>query len=122
MLAVAASGRVQPLRPGSLLTVLNSGGSRTPLFWCFNAPSAEHTALAEQLGGEQPLYGSFSGVGVLQWNKKHPGDLGGNVYPRDSRRATSRAVQDRGQLRRRSRGRRNRLAPASAAWMSNDCV
>ena len=122
MLAVAASGRVQPLRPGSLLTVLNSGGSRTPLFWCFNAPSAEHTALAEQLGGEQPLYGSFSGVGVLQWNKNIPAILAEMYIPEIL------AVQPHGPYRIGGNCGGAHVAVEIAlhlqarAWMSNDCV
>ena len=50
----------------------NRGGSKQPLFWCFNIPSFEPPALAEHLGSEQPVYGFFSGAGVLEWRKGTP--------------------------------------------------
>lgn len=48
----------------SLLVIGNAEGPQPPLFWCFNSMKSEPSALAGALGGDQPLYGIFSG-GVL---------------------------------------------------------
>ena len=65
MLAAIAGGRVPPLRPGSLITAVNTRGSKPPLFWCFNKPSPSMAARAQALGPEQPLYGLYSGSDQL---------------------------------------------------------
>ena len=65
LLAVVGGGRIPCVRPGSLIKASNTGGSRPPLFWCFNAPDAEMSALSGRLGGDQPVYGLYSGSGQL---------------------------------------------------------
>lgn len=65
MLAAIAGGKIPPVKPGSLITRMNQDGSKNPIFWCFNAPGAELPAIADHLGKERPIYGLFSGSGVL---------------------------------------------------------
>jgi len=65
MLAVMAGGKLSTLFQGSLVKVVNAGGGKQPLFWCFNAPEREMSILAKELGPDQPIYGLFSGGGVL---------------------------------------------------------
>jgi amino acid adenylation domain-containing protein len=56
-------GSQLPLRkPGSLLLLANEGGSRPPLFWCFNGPQKEMSALVRLLPDDQPVYGMISSV------------------------------------------------------------
>jgi thioesterase domain-containing protein len=75
MLAVLASSPIEPVKPGSLMTFMNGGGSKKPLFWCFNVPRFEASALAENLGRDQPLYCLFSGAGSLERRPETPGAL-----------------------------------------------
>ncbi len=58
---VMAMGSIPVVRPGSAIKVLNPGGSRRPLFWCFNSPAREMNAFSTVLGPDQPLYGLYSG-------------------------------------------------------------
>jgi amino acid adenylation domain-containing protein len=90
MLAVIASGTARPLRPGSLVTVLNKDGSRPHFFWCFNVPSTESSALAARLGPDQPLYVLYSGALVITWTKETARQLA-DYYVREIR-----SVQPRG--------------------------
>lgn len=58
---VMAMGRIPVARPGSAIKVANAGGSRPPLFWCFNSPEKEMGGLVPYLDPDQPLYGLCSG-------------------------------------------------------------
>lgn len=64
MAAVAAGSGMSLLRRGSTVAVINPGGSRRPLFWCFNRYDVEMPMFEEALGSDQPVYGLFSGSGV----------------------------------------------------------
>ncbi|MFQ5566686.1 MAG: AMP-binding protein, partial [Paracoccaceae bacterium] len=63
--AVMAMGGIPVARPGSAFKAVNTGGSRPPLFWCFNSPAKEMGGLAPHLDPEQPLYGLYSGGWLL---------------------------------------------------------
>lgn len=58
---VMAMGSFAVARPGSAMKAVNTGGSRTPLFWCFNSPEKEMGGLAPHLDPQQPFYGLYSG-------------------------------------------------------------
>ena len=62
MLSIISSCGIPSLKPGSLVLRIHERGNLAPLFWCFNAPGKEMTALAELLPDEQPLYGLLSSV------------------------------------------------------------
>ena len=49
----------------SLLVSANRDGEETPLIWFFNAPEREMTAMARHMSAEQPIYGGYSGSGLL---------------------------------------------------------
>ncbi|MGC2857109.1 hypothetical protein ACM64Y_16695 [Novispirillum sp. DQ9] len=59
----------EALGPDGLVHVLNAGGSRPPLVWCFNARS-EFTALAEALGPKQPVIGLRSLNVLVDYRKR----------------------------------------------------
>ena len=59
--AVMAMGSFAVARPGSAMKAVNTEGSRTPLFWCFNSPEKEMAGLAPHLDPQQPFYGLHSG-------------------------------------------------------------
>lgn len=59
--AVMAMGSIPLARPGSAIKAINPGGSRPPLFWCFNSPARDMVGMAPRLDPEQPLYGLYSG-------------------------------------------------------------
>lgn len=59
--SVMALGSIPVLRPGSAMKAVNTGGTRIPLFWCFNSPAREMGSLAPQLDADQPLLGLYSG-------------------------------------------------------------
>ena len=61
LVAVMAMGSVPVAWPGSAFKVANAGGSRPPLFWCFNSPEKEMGGLAPHLDPDQPFYGLCSG-------------------------------------------------------------
>jgi hypothetical protein len=56
-----AMGAIPVTQPGAAIKALHVNGSRTPLFWCFNAPAPSMGALASQMSPDQPFYGLFSG-------------------------------------------------------------
>lgn len=49
----------EPVDPDGLVRLLNPGGSKPPLIWCFNAQK-EFAAMAAGLGPDQPLFGMRS--------------------------------------------------------------
>lgn len=59
--SVMALGSIPVMRPGSAMKAVNTGGTRIPLFWCFNSPAREMGSLAPQLDADQPLFGLYSG-------------------------------------------------------------
>jgi thioesterase domain-containing protein/acyl carrier protein len=64
MLAVIAMRQKGPIKPGSLMTGMNTAGVRKPLFWCSNGYAATE-ALGELVHPEQPIYGLYNGSGTL---------------------------------------------------------
>jgi len=68
ILAIAGTGAIPALAPGSTLKVVNRGGTRRPLIWFFNSPSREMKVMSQCLPPDQPLYGGFSGAGMFDWN------------------------------------------------------
>lgn len=62
LLTIILGSKICQVRPGSLILKLNEKGQRTPLFWCFNSPQEEMSALAKHLPEDQPLYGLISSV------------------------------------------------------------
>ncbi len=68
ILAIAGTGGIPALAPGSALKVVNRGGTRRPLIWFFNSPSYQMRAMSQRLPPDQPLYGGFSGAGMVDWN------------------------------------------------------
>jgi hypothetical protein len=65
MLSVMVRGNIPTVKLGSLIKKINVGGSKKPIFWCFNSPELEMTALSEALGRDQPIFGMYSGNGQL---------------------------------------------------------
>ncbi len=68
ILAIAGTGAIPALAPGSALKVFNRSGTRRPLIWFFNSPGGQMTAMAQRLPPDQPLYGGFSGAGIFDWD------------------------------------------------------
>lgn len=68
IVAIAGTGAIPSLAPGSALKAVNRHGTRPPLIWFFNAPNSQMKALARRLPSNQPLYGGFSGAGMFDWN------------------------------------------------------
>lgn len=69
MLAVMGGGSTPVWRPGSIVKVANLGGCRPAVFWAFNSPDKEMSALSAALGPDQPLYGLYSGSTVVDPGK-----------------------------------------------------
>ena len=62
MVTIIACCGIPRLKPQSLILAINENGTLPPLFWCFNAPRREMSALADLLPENQPLYGLLSSV------------------------------------------------------------
>ncbi len=64
MLAVITRRKNGPIKPGSLITGINTSGVKRPLFWCANGYVGSES-IGKRLNPEQPLYGLFTGSGIL---------------------------------------------------------
>jgi len=53
---------LRQVKPGSLIVQINENGGMPPLFWCFNSPQKEMSALARNLPESQPLFGLLSSI------------------------------------------------------------
>jgi acyl-CoA synthetase (AMP-forming)/AMP-acid ligase II/acyl carrier protein len=53
---------------GSLVSVLNAGGTKMPLAWVFQS-TKEFSRLARALGNDQPLYGMRSGSQIMDYGE-----------------------------------------------------
>jgi acyl-CoA synthetase (AMP-forming)/AMP-acid ligase II/aryl carrier-like protein len=53
--------------PEALIAGRHEGGTRAPIFWCFQGPE-ELAALADALGPDQPLFGIRSGYNIMQYS------------------------------------------------------
>jgi amino acid adenylation domain-containing protein len=62
LLMIILGSKIPQLKPGSLMLQINNNGHLPPLFWCFNEPQKEMSALAGRLPGSQPLFGLVSSV------------------------------------------------------------
>ena len=80
ILAVANTGAIPALAPGSALKVVNRDGTRRPLIWFFNNPSYQMQAMSQRLPPDQPLYGGFSGAGIFDWNDNRAMDGVAKIY------------------------------------------
>jgi len=66
MLTYIALGGIPIIEHGSLFKVANQDGRQTPLIWIFNSPENEMAAMTKQMSSEQPIYGGFSGQGLVK--------------------------------------------------------
>jgi thioesterase domain-containing protein len=67
-----------PLDEWGSLRILNAGGTKPPIFWCFNS-AGEFPALAEALGADQPIVGLRSLNQILEptaISSRHTRELG----------------------------------------------
>jgi oxalate---CoA ligase len=59
-LKMSMAGLANFVEDNSLVVKLNEKGNLPPLFWCFNSPKREATALSQKLSNDQPLYALMS--------------------------------------------------------------
>jgi len=66
MFTYIALGEIPIIDHGSLFKVANQDGTQTPLIWIFNSPEKEMAAMKKEMSLEQPIYGGFSGQGLVK--------------------------------------------------------
>lgn len=64
LLSIAASSKIKPIKPGSLLVEMNGKGTKCPIFWCCNDYN-RHSFLGKYLGEDQPIYLMYTGFRAL---------------------------------------------------------
>ncbi len=64
MLTIIAGSKISAISPGYLMTGFNLNGYKNPIFWCA-VNYEQHPKIAKYLGEDQPLYGIFSGSGII---------------------------------------------------------
>jgi acyl carrier protein len=65
-----ALGGVPTADPGSLFKVTHPDGHQAPLIWIFNDPEREMAAMAANMSDQRPIYGGFSGQGLVDNNSE----------------------------------------------------
>ncbi|VEN73028.1 hypothetical protein EPICR_100074 [Candidatus Desulfarcum epimagneticum] len=69
MLTLIAGIESPAAKPGSIVTRINDGDLNPPLFWC--EPGSSHPDFIKYMNRRQPIYGLYSGFGILY---PHPKD------------------------------------------------